>query len=658
MEINKTIKFLAFTFLLAVITFQAGAQVVVERSKDKVIISGIAYYIHHVKKGETPYSISKAYGIRVEDLTNENPSAVSGIKEGQALRIPVSKVSDKAEERGPQVTVKHDDSKYVYHTMQKGETVYSLSKAYGVSENDIENSNPGIDITKLSVGAEIAIPKMNYAAPKEEPRAEEKNYQFHKVEKGESLSSIADMYGLSVRELRKENRNVRFPQVGDFIKIPVKQVPEQKQLQPETVPADTLKQVTENHVVELERPAGFTPVKKLRGNYNVAVLLPFYLKDNAARSYADSSFIKGKKFVKVINRSDDWIYPRSLGFVEMYEGILLACDTLRASGLDITLHTFDIRGDTVELTRILQNGTLEGMDLIIGPVNSSNLAKVAAYACKMGIPVISPVSLFSNSVLKNNPNLFMANASLEVAQRTIAKKVSEYYDKNIIFIHDDTAGVDPDVKSLKEKVVHELESRQAGSESNFREFIFYSRSAFDSDSINRMEHVLSNKTDNIVVIASEEAPVISETIQDLQTLAKKYPIQVFGYPSMRGLDNLDPRYFFDLGILLYSPYWIDYKAQDVISFNSNFRNKFLTEPSEMSYAWLGYDIAYYFLSGLAIHGKEFLAHPEIHRPKLLETDFDFRRYDPADGFENQKLYPVRFTRDYEVRLSTEDDPLK
>jgi hypothetical protein len=152
--------------------------------------------------------------------------------------------------------------------------------------------------------------------------------------------------------------------------------------------------------------------------------------------------------------------------------------------------------------------------------------------------------------------------------------------------------------------------------------------------------------------------VVSETLQDLQGLSKKYVLKVFGYPGMRGIDNLDPRYFFDLDILMYSPFWIDYNARDVKQFNADFRNKFLIEPNEMSYAWLGYDITYYFLSGLAIHGNDFIAHPEMHNPKLLQTEFDFKRDSLNDGFENQKLYPMRYTKEYEVKLSLEDMPGK
>ena len=102
------------------------------------------------------------------------------------------------------------------------------------------------------------------------------------------------------------------------------------------------------------------------------------------------------------------------------------------------------------------------------------------------------------------------------------------------------------------------------------------------------------RSKNIVVIASEEAPVISETMIDVHSLSRKFDIKVFGYPILRDLDNLDPKYFFDLELMIYSPYWIDYSRSDVMQFNSDFRQKFLTEPTEKSYAWQGYDISLLF----------------------------------------------------------------
>jgi hypothetical protein len=115
-----------------------------------------------------------------------------------------------------------------------------------------------------------------------------------------------------------------------------------------------------------------------------------------------------------------------------------------------------------------------------------------------------------------------------------------------------------------------------------------------------------------------------------------------------------------MDVLVYSPYWIDYSKKNVRQFNSNFKRKFHSQPLEKSYAWQGFDIAYYFLSGLAMHGKNFIAHPEIHYPDLLQSDYDFKRKESGDGFENQKLFMVRYTKDYQVILEDENkyDQLK
>lgn len=644
---------LILLILLFIFGSVASGQVPVERSDNKVVISGVAYYIHLVKKGETAYSISKAYGIKVEDLVRENPPALYGLNDGQTLRIPVNLATD-ADTKPVQQPVKkqRDETNFIYHTLNPGETIYYLSKLYGVSDNEIIQSNPGVDITRLSVGTEIAIPRRKFMSDRQKFDIPDKKYTYHKVQKGETLGTISQIYGLTVKELRKENRDMRFPQVGDYVRIPAVQVPEEKEVlavksdSVATVPADVIKPVV--------RPAGFSRFTELSGSLDVAVLLPFYYKENADRIEIDSSrMLKGKRIYKEIKRPEDWIYPGSIDFVEMYEGILLAADTLRSLGLDVNLFAYDIKSDTIELSRLINRGQLANMDLIIGPVYSRNLAIVSEYARITGIPVVSPVPLFNNSVLTGNPNLFMANSSLEVAQKALAKKISEFADHNFVFIHTDSLGVDEDVKRFRSMIITELSSWIPFDEIKFRELLFFSRSKFDNDSINRLSHALSNQTENVVIIASEDPPVISETIMDVHGLLKKHNVKVFGYPILREIENLEPSYFFDLDMQLYTPFWIDYSQNDIKQFNSDFRYKFLTEPSEISFAWQGYDIAYYFLSGLAIHGREFLNDPGIHRPDLLHTDFDFVRKSDQDGFENQKLFLIHFTREFDVTLEEE-----
>jgi len=656
MILKKHIKPFLILLFAAAFLGPVRAQVVVERSKDKVIISGVPYYIHQVKKGETSYSISRAYNITVEELTRENPPALYGINEGQTLRIPVREVTSNISQQPSPVRQKKDETRFVYHKLLPGETIYSLSKLYGVSENEIVIANQGIEINKLPVGAEIAVPRREFMINKQEFAVQDPNYIFHRVARGESLSSIAERYGITVRELRRENRDIRFPQVGDYLRIPVTKTAE---ILPEGQPViDSLEQVETEMPVTRERPESLTPVRNLSGTIDIAVMLPFYLKENASRSYIDSSkIVKGRRLPKIVRRDDDWILPRSLGFIEMYQGILLATDTLRSLGININLHTYNIENDTVELTRLIRNGALAGMDLIIGPVFSSNLSLVAEYARDMKIPVVSPVPLYSNQVLAHNPGLFMSVGSLKVAQDAIVKKVSEFADHNFVFYHSDTASVDTNLIAFRERIYSELARRLPFEEIKFKEMVFYSRSTFNNDSINRLSHALSDKTGNVIIIASEEVPVISEAIMDVHALIKKFDIKVLGFPAMQNcLNNLDPKYFFDLDIHLYSPYWIDYTKRDVSKFNSDYQRLFFTQPSEMSYAWQGYDIAYYFISGIALHGNDFIEHPEIHRPDMLQTDFDFRRRSIDDGYENHKLFLIRYSKDYEVKLIDEPDP--
>lgn len=668
--------------ILLLFATAAVGQVRVDRSRDKVVISGVNYYIHAVKKGETVYSVARAYGITVQDLVRENPAAAEGLKEGQSIRIPEKLVDTTPALTTPEIAQgPRNENLYIYHKLQAGETVYRLSKIYNVTENEIVRSNPGLDISKLPLGHEIAIPRQKpvneragtgyqgtqpsaqgTSASREKPvtvrpssGAQKQRPFYHKVIRGETLSSIARRYGVALRDLRKENRDIKFPQVGDSLKIPGMKInlPEVEHVE---IAADTVTVKEEILADTLVKPSDFTPVAGLKGSYNVAVMLPFYLWENSRRYEIDSSkVVAGKKVYREIVRPDDWIYPRSLGFVEMYQGILLAADTLRSLGININIHAFDVKSDTLETVRLINSGRLRNMDLIIGPVYSENLSVVASYAGKIGIPVVSPVQLEKNSVLRNNPLLFLSISSLEVAQSNMAGKMQDYAGSNFVVIHSASEEEVRGAERIRRLIIDELSQRIDPSEIKIRDITFYSRSIYGTDSINRLANSMSDKNRNVIIIASEEPPVMSETITNIHALARKYQMDVFGYPGMRYLDNLDHRICFDLGLMIYSPYWIDYSKKDVLRFNELFREKFLTEPPEISYAWQGYDVLYYFLSGMAIHGKElFLSHPRIHNPDLLHTEFDFMRRNPGDGFENQKLYLIRYSRNYKLELVVTD----
>jgi LysM repeat protein len=638
---HKLLRFYISVFATIILSASLFSQVRVERSTDKVIIGGKAYYIHIVDTSQTLYSISRAYNVSTEVITRENPSAVYGIRIGQALKIPVID-ADKAEE------IEKDTERYNYHILQKGESIYALSRKYDVSVDMIIDANPGIDIYDLPVGTELAIPRKQFMEQAEYFKTDEPGIILHRVEEGDNFSSLARKYNVNVRDIRRVNRGLLFPREGEMIRIPV-DTEESRQPFLETS-TDTISDEKLTYLFD-GTPVDYTPVDRLNGKINVTLMLPLFLDENSRRTYIDSSGYdsQGRRRYRAVERPEEWIYPRSELFVEFYEGALIALDVLKQKGLDIEMQVFDTMRDSLRVARFLETGRLRDADLIIGPVYADNLEQVARYARRYRIPVVSPLASQNREVLRLNPYLFKVQPSKDVIQDALAEEISDYYDHNLVFVYTDTVW-SPDLsREFKDKIYRRLRLKVPFNDINFREVFFTSRSSYN-DTINIIDHAMTRDKPNLLILASDDEAVMSEVILNVHTLLRKYDIKLIGYPDIRWLDNLDPMYFYELGIMLYTPNWVDYNQDDVKHFLGKYREYFKMEPPLRSYAWQGYDIMYYFMSGLAIHGSEFMYRPSMHKPDLLQVDYNFSRTGLMNGFENNRLYLIRYTPDLEVEF--------
>jgi LysM repeat protein len=110
----------------------------------------------------------------------------------------------------------------VYHTLVKGETLYSVARSYGVKPEAIEKANSISDPAKLRAGTKLLIPgaaSPAAASPNASPTAAALK---HKVEKGDTLFSIAKAYGVSLDALRAANKLAAASVIksGDILAIP------------------------------------------------------------------------------------------------------------------------------------------------------------------------------------------------------------------------------------------------------------------------------------------------------------------------------------------------------------------------------------------------------------------------------------------------------
>jgi LysM repeat protein len=80
---------------------------------------------HYFEKGQTLFSLSKFYGLSVEELKYYNPGLMDGVRIGDRVQIPVP---NRAIIRYPDATFDYSSYVPLYYTIEKGDTYYGLSK--------------------------------------------------------------------------------------------------------------------------------------------------------------------------------------------------------------------------------------------------------------------------------------------------------------------------------------------------------------------------------------------------------------------------------------------------------------------------------------------------------------------------------------------------
>ncbi|MEA3479447.1 MAG: LysM peptidoglycan-binding domain-containing protein, partial [Bacteroidota bacterium] len=197
------IRLIAFLFVFLFCTYNGIAQVVVEKSSITEVIEGKRYYMHTIEQGQTLYSISRVYDLSIDEIYFENPDARSGLQTGDILRIPfLSRDKEISNE------LRSSSFNYIFHIVQQGETLYSISKIYDVSLDDLKHANPGAD-QSLKIGQYLKVPVRSQEILQDEGDlpAEEPASQLikHVVAAEETLFSISKNYNLSVDDLKQYN---------------------------------------------------------------------------------------------------------------------------------------------------------------------------------------------------------------------------------------------------------------------------------------------------------------------------------------------------------------------------------------------------------------------------------------------------------------------
>lgn len=113
---------------------------------------------HTVEKGETYYSISRKYGISVEQLCVMNNLTVGDVlKVGQKLSVP-EKDGEKKSLPASSQNQSASERKFDTYTVQKGDTFYRIAKVNGISVDELKALNSLDSNSVLKAGQRLKIP--------------------------------------------------------------------------------------------------------------------------------------------------------------------------------------------------------------------------------------------------------------------------------------------------------------------------------------------------------------------------------------------------------------------------------------------------------------------------------------------------------------------
>ncbi|BDC98375.1 LysM peptidoglycan-binding domain-containing protein [Persicobacter psychrovividus] len=152
--------------------------------------SAQAIKTHTIQKGQTLYSIARQYHASVKELEELNPGLTNNIAAGQTIKVPAG-------------TAQATASKKV-HVVKSAETLYSISRQYNVSANQLIQYN-NLKSTALTAGQALKIPSDGADAVKVASEIAKANSKKHKVQRGETLYAIAQKYQVSVANIKSWN---------------------------------------------------------------------------------------------------------------------------------------------------------------------------------------------------------------------------------------------------------------------------------------------------------------------------------------------------------------------------------------------------------------------------------------------------------------------
>ena len=594
-------------------------------------INGMEYYVYTVEASEGLYRISKKFNVLQADIYKANPGITEAIKAGQTLYIPVNKGN------GSKSTQKSSSQKKVIeHKVLAKQTLYSISKMYGVEQSDIVGMNPEIQGNTIKIGQTLKIPISNMTKGEEQERVinqindtqspptsntsnrnVKKKYVTYEVKnKKETLYSISKQFGVSINEIIEANPYAQDGiKKGDILQIPIDE--------------KNIPKTSGNELYHLVQPK--ETIYGICKQYNISKEVLFRRNprlQTEGLKYGDTIFIASAE--KTLGDTTDgntrtykiaYLLPFSIGenernvnierFIDFYRGSLIAMEDIKTSGISLEVYTFDTQLGTSKTQEIVKSKLPKDIDLIIGPAYPEQISQVASFAKKNNIVQVVPfTSHISNS--DRYAQQFQFNPVPTDLDKVVAANIfNKFKDNNIYIVYFSDDEQEHSFYTLPEQLERIMKSKS----------VRYVKLNINDISKDKIASIANNNKHNLMVIrqchTGDFQGLIDMFDNNTRNITFVTEYNIFDYAQKdKSLKNKD--------FVSYSLFNTAPTNRYISSYNNYFptRSKAQSTPN---YDLLGYDITLYFCKALQPN-KQLIFPQDI---ALQQSTFNFTKQNNA-----------------------------
>ena len=531
--------------------------------------------------------------------------------------------------------------KYISYTVKKGETLKIIAKRIGIKTKELMRLNPDTG-RKPAPETLIIIPNNGYKSPIANNILDKLNdsittkaniavkdtlvntFVLHKVSKGDTFYNLTRAYNVSEEELKILNPLLDVSGLQLEMLLKIKPIEEENNI---VIYKDTIQ---ENSSLKL------------------AMMLPFRAIEYDTIEAKD--IFKNNRLVNITT--------------DIYLGASMAVDSLIKLGIDIELSVFDTGRKDTKLDSILTATDFSNTDVIIGPLYSEEVPKVAV---RSGTSVVFPVYSKKQTSFKSS-KIIKTFADREVHQEGLINYIyNNYGNENILIIGDSSTTSIRNSNLIKSKLLLHDSINEA-------QIIYPNLGYIRKDYV---INALKAEVGNWVILATDNRVISSDVINSLISLPVEEPeeeeeeedeeeeeeeeeesdepemqilpedtvIKVFGIFKSSQFDRIDNNKLAKLGFTFTSDTFYEESSPEIQLFNQQYFNQNHVYPSY--YATKGFDIVFDVGMRLA-SGNKLKQTFKNGTSFRLESKFDYTK-DLFKTTSNKGIYILEYNSDMTIR---------